>query len=157
MLTHAAVSFIPKGEGLDPLNLRPLSVLPLVYRAWAAIRCSQCTLWQESWITDGQHGARKGHSCSDALYNITGQMEQAMVGEKSLFGCAIDFSKAFDHVPQAITPEILRRLGLDPLVLKPLEFMYANLQRYFKARGYIGLPFRATNGIMQGCPLSVFY
>ena len=72
MLTHAAVSFIPKGEGLDPLNLRPLSVLPLVYRAWAAIRCSQCTSWQESWITDGQHGARKGHSCSEQYHRANG-------------------------------------------------------------------------------------
>ena len=37
-VTHAAVSFIRKNEGGEPLSLRPLSVLPVSYRIWVAIR-----------------------------------------------------------------------------------------------------------------------
>ena len=53
-LTQAAVTLIPKGEGVGPLDQRPLSVLPIVYRVWAASRCTHCTSWQERWITSGK-------------------------------------------------------------------------------------------------------
>ena len=154
-LTQAAVTLIPKGEGVGPLDQRPLSVLPIVYRVWAASRCTHCTSWQERWITSGQHGARKKHGTSDALIKITAELENAMLNNKPLFGAALDLSKAFDNVPQDITLDILRRMGIHWRVINPLQYMYMNLRRYFKIRGYLGHPFTATNGIMQGCPLSV--
>ena len=78
-LTHAAVSLIPKNEGYDPMNMRPISVLPIAYRIWAAVRCKHCTLWQESWITQGQHGCRRGHGTSDALLRLSGELECAFL------------------------------------------------------------------------------
>ena len=71
-----------------------------------------------------------------------------------MYGVDLDFSKAFDNVPIKITLDLLRRLGLGNKILRPLTFMYDSLQRYLKIRGCIGLPFKATNGVMQGCPLS---
>eukprot|EP00973_Karenia_brevis_P072949 10133401-Karenia_brevis.AAC.1 len=38
---------------------------------------------------------------------------------------------------------------------RPLRGMYKQLDRRFKRGAGIGSPFRATDGIMQGCPLSV--
>ena len=78
-LTHAAVTSIPKGEGSGPLDQRPLSILPIIYRVWAAARCAQCNLWQERWTTSGQHKAWVKHDCADALVRITGEMESAML------------------------------------------------------------------------------
>ena len=37
-LAQGAVSLIGKGEGAEPLKLRPISVMPVVYRLWAATR-----------------------------------------------------------------------------------------------------------------------
>ena len=154
-LTHAAVTLIPKGEGCEPLNQRPLPILPIIYRVWAAARCSQCNVWQEDWITDGQHGARVKHGTTDALLPITAEMELAMLNGNRVYGAALDLSKAFDNIPQAITLEILMRMGMSWRILNPLKDMYGRLKRYFKIRGYLGSPFTATNGIMQGCPMSV--
>ena len=78
-LTHASVSLIPKNEGFEPLNLRPISVLPLAYRLWAAVRCRHCAEWQENWITDGQHGCREGHGTSDALLRLSAELENSLL------------------------------------------------------------------------------
>ena len=153
-LTHAAVTLIPKNEGFDPLNLRPISVLPIAYRVWAAVRCSHCTSWQEKWITSGQHGCRQGHSTSDALLRLAAELENASLTGDPIFGAALDFAKAFDNVPVDIALNVLEQLGINERILKPLTFMYQKLQRYFKIRGFLGEAFHATNGIMQGCPLS---
>ena len=37
----------------------------------------------------------------------------------------------------------------------PLRSMYARLQRHFRVAGSCGKPFKATNGVLQGCPVSV--
>ena len=42
--TWVAVTLIPKGEGMLPLSQRPLSVLSVVYRIWAAVRVRQCPM-----------------------------------------------------------------------------------------------------------------
>ncbi len=44
---------------------------------------------------------------------------------------------------------------MDAGVLRALEGMYLQLERRFKVCGGVGAPWKATNGIMQGCPLSV--
>ena len=102
-LTHAAVTLIPKNEGYDPMNMRPISVLPTAYRLWAAVRCKQCTEWQESWITHGQHGCRRGHGTSDALLRLADDLECAFLEGVPMYGVALDFAKAFDHVLANIT------------------------------------------------------
>ena len=40
-LCWACTSLIPKGEGGMPLDLRPITVTPLVYRIWAAARLNK--------------------------------------------------------------------------------------------------------------------
>ena len=39
------VSLIPKGEGMLPMQQRPLSVLSQIYRVWAGIRLEEYMLW----------------------------------------------------------------------------------------------------------------
>eukprot|EP00973_Karenia_brevis_P093905 12419742-Karenia_brevis.AAC.1 len=46
-------------------------------------------------------------------------------------------------------------MGLHTCVLAPLRDMYAGLKRRFRMNGGVGKDFIASNGILQGCPLSV--
>eukprot|EP00973_Karenia_brevis_P060427 8407275-Karenia_brevis.AAC.1 len=46
-------------------------------------------------------------------------------------------------------------MGMPDRVLKPVRAMYGRLRRRFKMAGGVGLEFTASNGILQGCPLSV--
>ena len=48
ILARGYVSLIPKGEGMLPMQQRPLSVLSQLYRVWAGIRLEECMVRQES-------------------------------------------------------------------------------------------------------------
>eukprot|EP00973_Karenia_brevis_P069538 9668694-Karenia_brevis.AAC.1 len=52
--------------------------------------------------------------------------------------------------------ELLNDMGISPKILSPLRAMYGNLRRYFRlGGGALGKEFEATNGILQGCAVSV--
>ncbi len=50
---------------------------------------------------------------------------------------------------------LAQHLGLASTVLTPLRAMYHSLSRRFQVVGHVGEAFVSTNGILQGCPLSV--
>ena len=47
--------------------------------------------------------------------------------------------------------------GMEKGVLRAFHGMYSQLQRVFKIGGCLGAWWKATNGILQGCPLSVIW
>ena len=61
----------------------------------------------------------------------------------------------FDGVPQGIAFQLAERQGLHPRVLQSLRGMYRELRRRFVMAGHVGKEFAASNGIIQGCLLSV--
>eukprot|EP00973_Karenia_brevis_P086178 11951573-Karenia_brevis.AAC.1 len=48
-------------------------------------------------------------------------------------------------------------MGMPDRLLRPLRHMYSHLCRRFRVTGAVGREFRSTNGILQGCPLSVVF
>ena len=57
-LLDAYIAMIPKTDGdATPLGQRPLSVLPVVFRVWAAARMGQLEEWFLSWVADSVFSA----------------------------------------------------------------------------------------------------
>ena len=67
----------------------------------------------------------------------------------------MDYAKCFDRLPQQILFKLAEEMGLPTAIAAPLRTTYAQLRRRTKFSGYIGGEYAATNGILQGCPLSV--
>eukprot|EP00660_Eupelagonema_oceanica_P019398 gene19398-biopygen2095 len=128
-----------------------------VYRLWAAARLRDMIPWQERWIARGQKGYRPGHSCADVYYEIMLRVEEATLSGRPFGGMSYDYRKCFDLVPQDILLRLLDRMGLDPRIGGPMRAMYTGLRRQFKigTSGAVGEPFFASNGVLQGCPVSV--
>lgn len=155
-LMTALVSMIPKeGGGMTSLDLRPITVTPTVYRLWACRRLADIVKWQERWIESGQHGFRPGHRGEDVLMELGVAIEDALLGGRPLYGLALDFSKCFDRVPRKLVLELMSELGMHEDILRPLRTMYASMTRRFKMSLGVGEEFEVTNGILQGCPISV--
>eukprot|EP00660_Eupelagonema_oceanica_P006768 gene6768-biopygen36539 len=154
-LTYAAITLIPKGAGGDPLDLRPITVASVIYRLWAATRCREVMSWQNSWLATGQTGFAHGKGCADTFMKIALLIEKSLLDGTPLVGFSADWAKCFDRIPHTIMLNVLERLGLHSRVLCPLRTMYASLLRCFKINGAVGQFFRSTQGILQGCPLSV--
>ena len=82
-------------------------------------------------------------------------VEQALLQSGSLFGISLDYGKCFDRVPVNIVLDLALEAGLPPKLVTPLRSLYKKMVRRFRVGSGVGQEFRATNGIIQGCPLSV--
>ena len=82
-------------------------------------------------------------------------VEIALVDGSDLVGTSIDWSKRFDRVPQGIAFQLAERQGMHPRVLQLLRGMYRELRRRFVMASHVGKDFVASNGVIQGCLLSV--
>ena len=91
----------------------------------------------------------------DVYWEIAARVERALLSGEPLYGVLLDYAKCFDRLPHTIMLNLAAASGADSRLLKPLRRMYAFLRRHFKFNGGVGVEFRATNGILQGCPLSV--
>lgn len=156
-LTHGLVTLVTKGEGSRPEDLRPISVMSVVYRAWASTRLRDVISWQEKWIQECQHGFRTGHGPEDVWWKLAVQVGRALLEGSDLAGISLDYSKCFDRISITIVLRLAERIGMDARLLKAIKGMFDQLQRRFRVNGAVGKPFTSTNGILQGCPLSVIF
>ena len=60
-LTVGLIAPLPKGEGLGPGDVRPITVTSVLYRAWAACRVQEVISWQEGWKDEGQSQRNPRH------------------------------------------------------------------------------------------------
>eukprot|EP01064_Diplonema_japonicum_P010328 TRINITY_DN175_c0_g1_i5.p1 TRINITY_DN175_c0_g1~~TRINITY_DN175_c0_g1_i5.p1 ORF type:complete len:1917 (+),score=407.73 TRINITY_DN175_c0_g1_i5:183-5933(+) len=151
----ALVTLVPKCDDAGPLEHRPITVTSAVYRLWACARLSDILIWQEKWIHDKQYGFRTGFGTEDALLDLALDIEESILEGKPLVGVALDFAKCFDSVPQQLVLELVEDMGMDTGILRALKGMYAGMRRRFRYAAGVGEEFHTTNGILQGCPISV--
>ena len=71
-----------------------------------------------------------------------------------MYACFLDASKAFDRVDHDILFSILRKRGLNPMILRLLEFWYRNLTARVRWSGVLSDEFPVSNGVRQGGVLS---
>ena len=72
-----------------------------------------------------------------------------------IYGITFDLAKAFDNIPIEVTFGVCKAVGMDGRLFVGLKGMYDRMRRRFKIDQYVGETFKDTNGILQGCPLSV--
>lgn len=70
-------------------------------------------------------------------------------------GITYDFKKCFDLIPPQFLFEALQARGMSQRIIGPLRHLYANIHRVFKLRGACGNFWTSSNGLVQGCPLSM--
>ena len=111
-LLEAVVSLIPKGQGGQPLKMRPITVTSAVYRLWAATRLRDVMAWQEDWINKCQYGFRPGFGTLDAYWEWAAALEVSLLGGEPLSGVSFDFVKCFDRVPHGISLDLAEACGM---------------------------------------------
>lgn len=124
-MLHGYCSLIPKSAGdTSPLGQRPLGIMSVLYRLYAAFRLQDVIIRQEHVLHHSQFGFRPGHSTDDMFYDISLQIEQSLLNGTSLIGLHFDYKKAFDLVPRNIIFNLAERLGFCLVLLKVMKHMY---------------------------------
>ena len=113
--------------------------------------------WQQSWMHAEAYGFRTGRSAEDAAALLQALLELARATGRSMSGAGLDYKKCFDLVPQRIALRLAQEFGMALGALRAARGMYRQLRRAFKVLGCLGDWGQATNGILQGCLLSVVF
>ena len=154
-LTRGLKSLICKGEGSAPQKLRAVGFMASVYRLWASFEGSSHNTLAGKLAAPRCMVTGLGRRAEDVWMDLALAVESALVDGSDLVGMSIDWSKIFDRVPQGIAFQLAERQGIHPRVLQPLRGMYREMQRRLVMGGHVGKELAASNGIIQGCPLSV--
>ena len=131
-LLAAITAMLSNGEGeTDPLKMRPIAILPALYRAWSSIRFREALAWQESWVHHTLAGGRARHSTKNVYLKLVALIEQSLLDGVDRCGVLLDYTKSFDRVPREIAFRTLDALGLDAGVARALRSFYGGCSRYF--------------------------
>ena len=133
----------------DPTERRPIWLLPMAYRVWAAGRAKAFAAWCASW--DGV----ADQSAEQLAWELALELEVAEATGEELAGAALDWSKAFDRVPLCHAEALLRRAGVPQWLLRPMMGAYCAPRR-LRVAGALGGEWLPSSGILPGCSLAVF-
>ena len=158
-LASGYVSLIPK-EDLSacpqPTVFRPVNILSAVYRLWSSCRFKDCLLWQEQWAPPQMWGCRPRRGAEALGLETALQIEEAQSNcNLCAGGISYDFRKAFDLIPESLLFAALSHRGMHNCILVPLQGLYKQLRRVFRLRGTVSPWWRSSNGLVQGCAISM--
>ena len=123
---------LPKGGTADPLDRRPIWLMPMLYRVWAARRSRDWKRWRHSWYGDTQDVGAE-----EAAWHTARYIEDESAAGKEVGSIAFDWKKAYDGICLGLLAEACTRAGVPTWALSPLLDMYRR-DRRIKVGNIIG-------------------
>ena len=119
------------------------------------IRFKQPHSWMEKALHHSVRGGRRRHEPRLAAWKLALEVERAIATNSPLPGASVDAEKFFDLIEWEIIFPLAEVFGLPHCILKPLRSYFETCTRFFKLGQACGPQWMATNGIFQGCSLSM--
>ena len=150
------VTVLSKGsKPRSPLDIRPITILPKVYRLWSRLRSLEVLNHLKNQMPP-QVAATAGRVSADQIAAFSAfVIEQANHCDKSVCGLIIDLIKCYNTVPWHPCKLLFRHLGIPDEYSKPFFQFMSQLERSFQINGHCGQPVTCTTGIPEGCAMSV--
>lgn len=122
----SVIPIYKKGDRSDPLNYRPISILPIISKVIEKFLTIQIVEYFEAQhlLTSRQYGFRPGRSTQDAILDYVDQTLSCFENKRYSVAVFCDLTKAFDCVSHYILIEKLRAYGFG---LPALELMSSYL------------------------------
>ena len=146
-----------KGAKDDPGNYRGISLMSCLGKLFLTIINNRLVKFslENNLLSPGQLGFVIGNRTSDPhiiLHNLL--QKYCHQKNRRIYGCFVDFSKAFDTVPRDILLHKLRQKGIDGRVLEIIKPLYHEDSASVKIGKKYSPSFKTNIGVRQGCVLS---
>ena len=146
-----------KGSPGDPNNYRGLAVANNISKFYTKALNQKLISFSEETniISPQQFGFRPDFRTSDAIFVLRSSISSyKKTGNKPIFSCFVDFSKAFDSIDRSALFYKLGKIGINGKLLKLIMDMYSDTNYIIKCNGNYSKPIPCTLGVKQGCNLS---
>ena len=155
---HSLITAIhKKGPKDDPGNYRGISLMSCLGKLFLTIINNRLIKYclENGLLSVAQLGFVAGNRTSDP-HIILQNLIQKYCHKKNqkIFGCFVDFSKAFDTVPRDILLRKLQEKGIDGRILEIIRMLYLSDTASVKIGKTYSPPFSTNIGVRQGCVLS---
>ena len=146
-----------KGPKEDPDNYRGISLMSCLFKLFLTIVNNRITAFalEHNILSPNQLGFVQMNRTSDPhiiLNNIV--RKYCHIKGKKIYGCFVDFSKAFDSVPRDILLRKLLDRGINGKVFEIIRKIYTEDMAAVKFGNKASEPFKTNKGVRQGCVLS---
>ena len=146
-----------KGSKMNPENYRGISLLSCFGKFFTAILNQRLLTFaiENKILSNAQLGFMPGNRTSDALlilYNLINFY--CHKNKNHIFGCFVDFQKAFDKVPRYTLFQKLLNYDINGNFYNCLVNLYLEDKACIKVGNQISNFFSRTQGVKQGCILS---
>jgi exonuclease III len=117
-LVTAGVHLIPKpghAGGVPKVgDLRPITVLPLLFRVWSGIQYARLRQWMQTTLPPGITGGKAGGEVASIALQLSLSIEESKAGINPFdtFILTTDFSKFFDALNWGFMFSIAKQLGI---------------------------------------------
>ena len=145
------------GSKINPDNYRAISLLSCFSKFFFAILNLRLTKFaiEQKIFSRSQLGFLSGCRTSDALLILHNLIDfYCKKKNQYIFGCFVDFQKAFDSVPRHLIFQKLLNHNINGKFYDCLVSMYTQDTACIKIGDTITAPFSTNQGVRQGCILS---
>ena len=144
------VALIHKPKATHEGALRPIGLLPYIYRIWMAVRKRKL----KTWVLSLHSGGIQSATAQAWRLGATQESERA----RGLFTLAafLDCSKCYERVPLQEAAQQALRSGCPHGAVALAFNMYA-APRYIRVHGAVAPGFAASSGLVPGCGFAVHF
>ena len=145
------------GDDQDPSNYRGISISSSIGKlfAWLVNKRLQAFLNDNNIMSNCQIGFTQNKRTSDHIFVLKCIIEEAKSKRQPIYGCFVDFKKAFDTIwINGLLFKLLHKYSLSPKFVRILRNMYCSLKSCVYSNSTLGEIFSITIGMRQGCNLS---
>jgi len=155
-LLAQVVSIFKKGNTDQISNYRPISLLNIIYKLFAAILQKRLADQIDPFVSESQFGFRKQRDTTQALYIARRLQDIAEQSGENVILTALDWEKAFDRISHDRMLQALARLGIPDKLRKVIGCIYSRPTFCVKHDHHLSDVKTQNAGIRQGCPLSPY-
>eukprot|EP00438_Fugacium_kawagutii_P002099 Skav218449 [mRNA] locus=scaffold538:139381:143205:- [translate_table: standard] len=136
-------------------QIRPITVLALVYRVYASVICTQILHAWSLHFPAGITGLLPSRGSHDAAFRASLQIEIARRSDLPLSGLTLDLRKCFNMIWHHVGPALLARLGVPDAEIQRWSRSIAHMTRYWCVHDCTFGPYPNTRGLPEGDSHSV--
>jgi len=108
---------------------------------------------KNDWLYEGQHGFRRGYSCESQVITVCQDIADSMNNGNRIDTIVINFSKAFDLIPNYRLLMKIVILGMYMRVVAWVREFLLGLMQRVRVGGQLSEEVRVTSGVPQGSVL----
>ncbi|XP_070162482.1 uncharacterized protein [Polyergus mexicanus] len=132
---RANLALIPKAGGITNIEVglpkvRPICLLNEIGKAFERILVARMVQWQadhdESGLSEGQFGFRKGRSTNEALLLLKNIVSTSVEEGRYAIAVSLDIRNAFNSIPWRVIRRALRRKGFPVYIQRIIDSYLSN-------------------------------